>query len=99
MVSKLANAEAVRVYAGAEQSHDGVSRFDPGAIDYLVSIHDADSEAGHIVASVGKSARVFGRLAAEQHASSLAAACGDAGDNGRCDINVQLAGGNIIAEK
>jgi hypothetical protein len=64
-----------------------------------VALDRADREAGQVVFAVAVHARHFGGLAAHQGRAGQLAALGDAGDDALGDLEVQLAGGEIVEEQ
>ena len=85
--------------AGRCQAEDDIARGHAAAVDHRVALHRAHGEPGKIVVARRVHARHLGRLAAHQRAAGLAAAFGNARDDGAAGIHVQLAGGEIIEEQ
>ena len=65
----------------------------------LAALGGADGKAGEVVVAVAVHAGHFGGLAADQRAAGLPAALGDAGDDRRALLGVELAGGEIVEEE
>ncbi len=65
----------------------------------LAALGGADGEAGEVVVLAGIHARHFGRLAADQRASRLPAAFGDACHDVAAGAHVELAGGEVVEEE
>ena len=59
----------------------------------------AHGETGEVVIAPGIKARHFRRLAADQRAARLAAALGDALDDGDADLGRELSGGEVVEEE
>jgi hypothetical protein len=66
---------------------------------HAVALDRADREAGQVVFAVAVHARHLGRLAAHQGRAGQLAAVGDAGDHALGDLEVQLAGGEVVEEQ
>ncbi len=66
---------------------------------HAVALDRADREAGQIVFAVAVHARHLGGLAAHQGRARQLAAVGDAGDHALGDLQVQLAGGEVVEEQ
>ena len=58
-----------------------------------------DGEAGEVVVAVAVHARHLRRLAADQRAAGQPAALGDAGDDRRALVGIELAGREIVEEE
>ena len=74
-------AEAVAVHAGGVDADEDVALLDELRAPELVTLGEADGEAGHVEVAVGELAGVFGGLAAEEHALGAQAALVHAGDD------------------
>ena len=65
----------------------------------LAAFGRAHGKAGEVVVLAVIHARHFRRFAADQRAAGLAAALGDAADDRRALLGIELAGGEIVEEK
>ena len=79
--------------ARRRQTEDRVARFCRLAGQYPAAFDGADGEAGQIVLAWFIEPRHFRRFAANQRATGLAAAFGDAGDQVAPGLDVELSGG------
>jgi hypothetical protein len=69
------------------------------AVDGLGFFDDADRKAGQIVFASRVHARHFGGFATDQRAAGQFAALGDAADNRRSSIDIELAAGEVVEEE
>jgi len=90
---------AVGMKARGGEADNRVARADIGTRENAVALDGADGEAREIVIAGRVHARHLGRLAADQGAVRLAAAFGDAGDDGGGFRDVELAGGEVVEEE
>ncbi len=84
---------------GRGQAEDDVAGRDAAAVDDGVALDRAHGEARQIVVAARIHAGHLGGLAADQRAARLAAALGDAGDDGAPRLDVEPAGGEIVEEE
>ena len=82
---------AVRVQAGGGEADQHVAGGDIGRGSSVAALDGADGEPGQIVVARGIHARHLGRLAADEGASRLPAALGDAGDDRLRDLGLEPA--------
>jgi hypothetical protein len=87
------------MHAGGGESEDRVASFEIGARQKLGALHGANRESSEIVIAGGVQPRHLGGLAADECASGLAAAFGDAGDDALGHAHIELAGGEIIEKE
>ena len=85
--------------AGGGEAEDDVAVPHGLAGDGFAAFDGADGKAGQIVVAVGVHARHLGGLAADEGAAGVAAALGDAGDDGRAGGDLELAAGEIVEEE
>ncbi len=83
---------------GGERQHH-VAGGDVATRQYAVTLDRADGESGEIEVLACIHAGHFGGLAADQRRAGLAAALGDARDDSRPGLRVELPGGEIIEEE
>ena len=90
---------AVGVEAGGGQAEQHVAGLDGFAGDHALPLDHAHDEAGQVVFAVVIEAGHFGGFAADERASVLFAAAGDAGDDRCGDAGVEFAGGEVIEKE
>ena len=91
--------KAVGMDAGGGEAEDDVALGNIAGWQELAAFGSTDGKAGEIVVAGGIHAGHFGRFAADQRAARLAAAGGNAADDGRTLVGVELAGREIIEEE
>ena len=85
--------------AAGGEAEDDVARGDVGAGEQPVALDRADGEAGEIVVALGIEPGHLRRLAADQRATGLPAALGDAGDDGPAVLDLQPPRREIVEEE
>ena len=91
-------AEAVGVHAARGDAHQHIAGPDLRSVDELRFLDHADRETGDVVLALGVHARHFGRLAADQRTTRLAAAVGNATHDGFDLLGFVMAYGDIVEE-
>src|SRR5690625_549059 len=100
VLEHLANKRiAVAVGAAGGQPENDAVVVDGGAVYEFVVLDCADRKAGQIVFPATVHAGHLSRFAANQCAAGLAAALGNAGDDGRRGVNVQFATREVVEKK
>ena len=80
------------------QADERITRRNARAVDGARFFHDTDRETGEVVLAGDECLGMLGGFAADQRATRLLAACGDALDDGARDLDVE-AFANEIVEK
>ncbi len=91
--------EAVRVNAGGGEAEDDIALGNVAGRQKLAPLGGTDRKAREIVIAGRVHARHFRRLAADQCTARLAAAGGNAADDRRALIRIELAGREIVEEE
>src|SRR5262245_5472490 len=86
------------MYAGRRQPDDGVAFANILARQDRIALHGADREPGEVVSIALIDSRHFGRFAADQRATSLAAAPADSRNHRGCDFRLESSA-SVIVEK
>ena len=92
-------AEAVGMNAARRHAHQHVADLDLRAVDQPLLLDHTDREAGDVVLAVGIHTRHFGRLAAHQGATRLAAALRDPGDDSFDFAGLVAPHGHVVEEQ
>ena len=87
------------MHAGGGEREDRVARFEIGARQKLGALHRANRESSEVVIAGGVEPRHLGGLAADQRASGLAAAFGNAGNDALGNTDIELAGSEIVEKE
>src|SRR5581483_9648404 len=76
-----------------------IARPDIGSGEHAFALDRANYEAGEIIFARSVEARHFGGFAANERATVVPTAAGDAGDDTAADLGVELANGKIVEKK
>ena len=87
------------MHAGGGEAEQNVTLGDVRARQQAGALDGADGEAGEVIVACLVEAGHLGRLAADQRGAGDAATLGDAGDDRRGFLRVELAGGEIVEEE
>ena len=91
--------KAVGMHARGGEAEQHVALDDVVGRQQLAAFGRAHGKAGEVVVVAVIHAGHFGRLAADQRAAGLPAALGDAADDRRALVGIELAGGEIVEEE
>ena len=81
------------------QADEQIPFAEGGAVDHVGLVHQTHGEAGQIILVLGVEAGHLGGLAADEGAAGLAAALGDAGDDGLDAAGHILSHSHVVQEK